>query len=123
MHEMGIAIEIHSACRAAVSEHGPGHILRARVAVGELSAVEPDLLRFAWEAVTADGPDAESQLDVIWCPAHQQCPACEKDVERSEGSWLRLCGECGGPLMVDGGDELDVLEVVFESYDDGDATD
>lgn len=89
-----------------------------RVAVGELSAVEPDLLKFAWEAVTTGGPDAGAQLEVEWQPARQFCAACGGDKPRSTGSWLRVCPDCGEPVQVQGGDALDVLQVSFLQYDE-----
>ena len=117
MHEMGIALEIHRTCREAVRQHGGGVLERVKLAVGELSAVEPDLIRFAWEAVTSEGPDAGCSLEIQWCPARQHCPDCDEQKPRSEGSWLRLCPDCGAPLLVHGGDELDVLEVSFTTED------
>lgn len=115
---MGIAIEVYRACRAAVEHLGPGKIDEARVAVGELVAVEPDLLVFAWQAVTADGPDREARLEVQWCPARQFCTTCNESKDRTEGSWLRLCPDCGQILQVEGGDDLDLLEVGFTTDDD-----
>jgi hydrogenase nickel incorporation protein HypA/HybF len=119
---MGIALEIHRVCREAVRLHGAGRIESVRVAVGELSAVEPELLRFAWEAVVADGPHAGSSLEVVWCPAKQHCSHCGAIEGRTSGSWLRICPGCGLPLEVTGGDELDVLELKFTPEDD-DGTD
>ena len=29
--------------------------------------------------------------------------------ERAAGTWLRLCPRCGGPLSIDGGNELDIV--------------
>lgn len=117
MHEMGIAIEIYHTCREAVREHGKGRLQRVRIAVGELSAVEPDLLSFGWEAVTADTPDEGAELEIEYCRADQRCPACGEAKERSVGSWMRICPDCGAPLEIHGGDELDVLEVSFETDD------
>lgn len=117
MHEMGIAIEIYRTCREAVREHGEGRLTHARIAVGELSAVEPDLLSFGWQAVIADTPDEGAELEIEWCRADQRCPSCNEAKERSEGTWFRLCPDCGAPLQVSGGDELDVLEVSFETED------
>ncbi len=118
MHEMGIALEIHRVCREALAEHGSGRIRVVRLVIGELAAVEPELIAFAWQAVTMDGPDAGSTLDITWCPAVQRCANCGEDKPRSEGSWLRLCPDCGMPLQVLGGNELDVLEVVLETDDE-----
>ncbi len=114
MHEMGIAVEIYRACRQAAPGNGSGRIETVTVAVGELAAVEPELLRFAWEAATAEGPDAGAELAVRWCAARQECPACGETKDRSEGSWLRICPDCGNPLVVSGGDELDIEQIVFE---------
>jgi hydrogenase nickel incorporation protein HypA/HybF len=115
---MGIALEIHRICCDAVRDHGSGRIENVRVAVGELSAVEPELLGFAWEAVVADTRHAGSRIDVVWCPATQRCSRCGEIKERVEGSWLRICPDCGLPLEVTGGSELDVLEVTFLADDD-----
>lgn len=113
MHELGLALEIRRVCAAAVSSYGPGRIEWVRVAVGELAAVEPDLLRFAWEAVTAGTPDAVSRLDIEWHPARQRCPACAAEKPRRVGAWLPVCPDCGHPLEIEGGDELDVVQLSY----------
>lgn len=118
MHEMGIAANIYELAQQSVSGHGPGRLLKVRVAIGELSAVEPDLLRYAWEATTSVTPDAGCEMEVEWHPARQFCPSCKQDRSRSEGSWLRICTECGGPLRVEGGTELDLLQIEYDSEED-----
>jgi len=123
MHEMGIAIEIYRTSLEAVRENGGGRLQRVRIAVGELAAVEPDLLTFGWEAVIIDGPDVGAKLEIDFCKADQRCPQCNEAKDRSEGSWLRICPDCGTPLEVRGGDELDVLEVTFETDDDDEPED
>lgn len=110
---MGLAISIFETCRAAVARHGAGRLEWVRIAVGELSAVEPDLLRFAWEAVTAPTADAGARLDVEWHPARQHCPACRADKPRRDGTWFPVCPDCGAALEVEGGTELDVLQLSF----------
>ncbi|MGD1148657.1 MAG: hydrogenase maturation nickel metallochaperone HypA [Thermoanaerobaculaceae bacterium] len=115
MHELSIAEEIYRVSCAAVAGHGSGRLERVTVAVGELSAIEPELLVFAWQALTQGGPDAGSTLEVEWHAARQFCAACSSDKPRSDGSWLRLCPDCGMPLAVTGGMELDVLRVTFQA--------
>ncbi len=109
MHELGIATEAHRICRASVPA---GHrLVRVELAVGELSAVEPELLRYAWESVVAGTPDEPCALTITWCPAQQTCSTCGVIEERVSGSWLKLCPKCERPLRVQGGQELDVVRV------------
>jgi hydrogenase nickel incorporation protein HypA/HybF len=113
MHEMSIAAEIQRIGRAAIERQGDGRLEAVRVAVGELTAVEPQLLKYAWEALTRGGPDEGARLEVEWRAALQFCPTCGEGKTRGVGSWLRLCPDCGMPLKVEGGSDLDVLEVAF----------
>ncbi len=113
MHELSIAQEIYRVSRAAVAARGTGRLESVKVAIGELTAVEPDLLTFAWEALVGTGPDAGSVLEVEWHPARQFCVACDAEKPRAERTWLRLCPDCGGGLRISGGEELDVLQVAF----------
>lgn len=115
MHELSIATEILRLARRTVTEGGGGRLETVRVAVGELSAIEPDLLSFAWEALTADGPDAASRLVVDFRACRQLCSSCGVVPGRAPGEWLRLCPSCEAPLRVEGGDELDLLSVTFET--------
>jgi hydrogenase nickel incorporation protein HypA/HybF len=122
MHEMGLALEIYRVCRQTADANGGGRLERALLAVGELAAVEPDLLRFAWEAVLADTGDIGAQLEIDFRRACQRCPWCDEPKERTEGGWLRLCPDCGRPLDVSGGDELDILELSFTPYEAGEVS-
>ncbi len=83
------------------------------VVIGELAAVEPDLLEFAWQAQVAAGQDEGARLHVDWRRCRQLCDSCGEVPERAPGSWLRLCPRCGDPLSVLGGDELEVRTVAF----------
>jgi hydrogenase nickel incorporation protein HypA/HybF len=114
VHELSIAQEILATSDRVLADHGGARLLRVSVAVGELTAIEPDLLRFAWEALTSGGRDAGSEIEVEWRPARQHCPTCGMDKPRDGGFWLRLCPDCGGVLQVSGGQELDLLRVEME---------
>jgi hydrogenase nickel incorporation protein HypA/HybF len=114
---MGVVQEIHRIGREAADANGGGRLTSVTVAVGELSAIEPSLLGFAWEAVVAGSPDEGSRLEVEWRPARQLCQACGVVAERAPGTWLRLCPRCDLPLRIEGGDELDVLHVDITQED------
>jgi Zn finger protein HypA/HybF involved in hydrogenase expression len=113
VHETGLAVEIHRVARAVADEHGGGALESVTVAVGDLAAVEPPLLEFAWNAVVDGTADAAAELIVEWERARQDCALCGEVPDRAPGSWLRLCPRCDEPLRVTGGDALDVLRVVF----------
>ena len=113
MHEMSIAMEIYEICSQSVASRRPGRLTVIRLAVGELSAVEPELLHYAWEALTAETPDAGSRLEIDWHPAVQVCPECGVLGKDKTGGWIPLCPDCLKSLRVEGGDELDIVEVTF----------
>ena len=113
VHETAIALEVLRASQKTLAQHGGGKLVRVKVAVGELSAVLPELLIYAWEAAAAGTSAKGAALDVEFCPAVQRCPSCGP-VARQAGVWVPLCPACGSPLQVEGGMELDLLQVEFE---------
>ncbi len=113
MHELNLATEIYRTCRAAIDARGRGRLDAVRVAVGELSAIEPELLVYAFEAVVSGGPDAGAKLEVEWHAARQVCPSCGQRLEHDPGAWLRLCPSCGGVVRIEGGDEMDVVDLTY----------
>ena len=117
MHELGMATEIHRACRSRIATVEGARLERVEVRVGELSALDPDLLHYAWEAITAGGPDAGATLEIAWCPARAVCEACGREAERDHLSWATLCAHCGQRLRIEGGQELDLLRFSYTTTD------
>jgi hydrogenase nickel incorporation protein HypA/HybF len=101
-----------------MADHGGGRLAEVRVAVGELTAIEPELLEYAWESLVAGSPDSGARLVVEWRQAGQFCPVCGTAKERSAGSWLRVCPDCSEPLRIEGGDELDIVRVEFNPLEE-----
>jgi len=115
MHETGIAVEIlHGALRAMQEKNGgmPTQLLRVKVAVGELSSINPEALRQAWQVVVSKSPHESAKLEVKWCPVFRKCPSC--DTVHTNESGLQNCPDCHGPLAVEGGKELDLESVEFD---------
>ena len=115
MHELSLATEIYGICRATIDARGTGRLDSTRVAIGELAAVEPELLVYAWEAVVSGGTDAAAKLEVEWHPVRQTCATCGEVKERAPGDWLGICPTCGGSVQIAGGDELDVIDLTYTS--------
>jgi hydrogenase nickel incorporation protein HypA/HybF len=119
MHELSLAAEVYRLCRARVEGGAASRIDRVKLAVGELSAVEPELLRYAWQAVTEAGPDIGAALEIEWHQAIQVCDGCGARPQRIAPAWHTSCPACGRPLRVEGGRELDVLEFSYSPAPSG----
>jgi len=113
VHELSIATSLLELCERELRTHGDGVLERVRVAVGELSAVEPELLRFAWQGLLAGTRHDGCVLEIEWHPAVQRCDACGVVAERQPGSFLRLCPTCELPLRLEGGGELDLMTLTI----------
>lgn len=113
MHELSIAQALLEVCERELAGRGGGVLESVRVAIGELSSVEPDLLRFAWEALLQDTRHDGAGIEIRFVLARQVCGACGDVPERQPGSWLRICPRCALPLRVEGGDELDLLSMTL----------
>lgn len=112
MHEMGIAAELWRLCAQREHEHGARADV-VRIAVGELASVEPALLELAWRQIAAAPDGTAPRLEIEFCAARQTCARCGDVAERQPGTWLRLCPTCGSALHIAGGDELDLVEVLY----------
>ncbi len=115
MHELSIATALYRQCRGEVDRLGGGRLEAVEVAIGELSAIEPSLLRFAWEAVTSESDDVGAELDVDWREVKHLCRTCGDAGSVEASGWPRTCCECGSILAMQGGRELDVIALKYSS--------
>ena len=109
MHEMAIALQIvEMACDRC--HEGPGRrVARVVVAVGKLSAVLPDALRFCFDEATLETPAAGASLDIVETPGRARCRSCGGLVELE-----RPFGRCAcesTDLEWIAGEELELREV------------
>jgi hydrogenase nickel incorporation protein HypA/HybF len=110
MHEMSITRNIV----AIVGERaGPRRVLRVRLVVGALTAVEPDALRFCFD-VAARGTALEgAALEIIAVPGRALCLECGTEVPLQG-----LVGRCGcGSRRLErlSGDELSIKDMEVEA--------
>jgi hydrogenase nickel incorporation protein HypA/HybF len=68
VHELSIALHI---AELAVERAGDATPCRVVVEIGELAAVMPDALRFAWDALTAHSTLEGCTLDIVQTPGNE----------------------------------------------------
>lgn len=116
MHELSIATALYE----QVKRHTPaGAVVRqARVLIGPMQGIEPDSLRFGWEATwKQDGRQGQNAQEVpelvLDLPGWKlSCPQCSRKWESPE---LYVSCECGcATPAVDGGAELQLISIEVE---------
>jgi hydrogenase nickel incorporation protein HypA/HybF len=96
-------VEAEATARGATAVHG------LRVSLGELSGVEPDLFRTAYETFRAGTACAGAGLALEIVPARWSCPRCGAAIPA--GAVLR-CAPCGTPARLSAGGDALLLESI-----------
>jgi hydrogenase nickel incorporation protein HypA/HybF len=113
MHEMGIANSVLEAVKAE-AEMRPGmRVAKVCVRVGELAGVDPEALRFCFDALVKETALEPLSLEIEFHPRRHRCPSCgqEFDVTNSETQ----CPTCGDPTTLFlGGMELELAYLEME---------
>ena len=103
MHELSIASSLVESILAFVEQHRVTKVLAVRLAIGELSCVETEQLRFCYTAVTRDTAIESAMLEIDPVRALVRCSHCsyegspkywEDALSRAAIPTLQ-CPECG----------------------------
>ncbi len=115
MHEMGIACSVLDAVRAESLRFTGRHICKVGVRIGELAGVDPEAMRFCFDALVR-GTDLEPlALEVDYCPRRHECESCGCHFFSPLDGMP--CPQCGGSTSrLSGGEEL---ELAYLEVDDG----
>lgn len=105
MHEASIVHGLMGILEREAAEHGVTRIVRVKLRIGRLRAVEPQALAACFE-LFAEGTAAEgAELVVDHVPARGRCAGCGHDFVL-EG-FRALCPACGGAeVTLTGGRDL-----------------
>jgi hydrogenase nickel incorporation protein HypA/HybF len=106
MHELGIAMEI---AELATDRAAGAKIMRVVVEVGQLTAVLPDALAFAWDAAIEDSELEGCTLEIIQMPGRGRCRACASEQEMTMPFGRCNCGQTDLELIA--GEELRIREM------------
>ena len=87
MHEMGIANSILEAAQTESARRAEGETLtKIGVRIGEFAGVDPESLRFCFEALIKGTEFEPLQLEIAWCRAGDLC----NSTRRYSGEELEL---------------------------------
>lgn len=114
MHEYSIVSALIDQVRSQAALHGAKGVHRLVVQIGELSGVEVDLLKTAYDTFRHRTVCAGAPMDVVVVEARWECPRCGRAFARGER--LR-CDGCEQPARLVRGDEI-ILEKLEMEVDD-----
>lgn len=112
MHEMALTESIVDIICEEARKQGFGKVRVVRLRVGAMAHVEPEALRFCFDAVSRGTVAEGATLDIRRPPGEAWCFDCGKTVAMEER--FGACPDCGGRrVQMTSGDELriDELEV------------
>jgi hydrogenase nickel incorporation protein HypA/HybF len=110
MHEMSLCQGLLDLIEAEREARGFEHVARVRVAVGAFANVEPDALRFGFEAVTRGTAAEGAELDLDVIPARAWCMPCgDVRLIARRGDPCPVCGSA--QLVLQSGEELRLTEL------------
>lgn len=114
MHEYSIIQALVERVEAEARERHALSIARIRVALGELSGVDPELLSAAYGVFREGTLCRAADLEIRAVPADWVCPVCGRTIERGE---ILRCLSCQTPARLAAGDEI-LLEQIEMEVDD-----
>lgn len=117
MHELSIAHALIGLTR----EHVPdlAQVRSVRVRVGPMQAIEPEAMRFAWDAATDGTPYQGARLVLDYLPWSLHCRSCGRHWEGPDWPVECACGSADVDPV--GSDELTLLSIDVDDMIEPDA--
>ena len=113
MHEMSLAQNVRQIIEESARSQNFQPVRCVVLEIGRLSAVEPDAMRFCFEAVMAGGIAQGARLEIVETPGQGWCEQCACDVPLA--ALYDACPHCGNyQIRVTSGDAMRVRELEVE---------
>lgn len=110
MHEMSLAESVLQIIEESARTRGFRRVHTVVLEIGALAAVEPDAMRFCFDAVTRGSIAEGAGFEVVHVPGTGHCIECGRDTELT--AVYDACSHCGAlPVQVTGGTEMRVKEL------------
>ena len=113
MHEMSLAEGVLQLVEETAMREKAQRVKLVVLEIGRLSSVEPEAMRFCFEAVTSGGIAQGAALEIVVVPGEGWCMACGETVPMEVP--YAACPRCGGyQLRPTGGTAMRVREIEIE---------
>lgn len=111
MHEYSIISALYDRVVQEAGARQATAVTAVHVRIGEISGVDPGLLRTAYDLFRYGTLCAAAPLAIEEVPARWACGGCGSAPAR--GARL-VCPECGSPVRLVAGDEIELLRIELE---------
>lgn len=113
MHELSLAQNVLEIIEESARVQDFRRVRTVVLEIGQLSAVEPDAMRFCFDSVTRGTLAEGAELQIIATPGAGRCLACGAIVAMPEP--YGLCPACGSPrLQITAGNLMRVKDLTVE---------
>lgn len=113
MHEMSLAEGVLRIVENAARDQGFTRVSAVRLEIGQLSSVEPEALRFCFEAVVRGSLAEGATLEILDVPGAGWCMPCAQTVPLA--ALYDSCPRCGGyQVQPTAGTEMRVKDLTVE---------
>lgn len=110
MHEMSLCEGVLQILEDHAQSQGFHQVKTVWLEIGALSGVDPEAMRFGFDAVMKGTLADGATLEIINLPGQAWCLPCSKPV--AVNARYDACPECGSyQLQVTGGDEMRIKEL------------
>jgi hydrogenase nickel incorporation protein HypA/HybF len=113
MHEMGIATSVFEAAQKEAQRYPGSKLLKIGLRIGEWSGVDPESLRFCFEALVLGSEPSPAALDIEFRSRQNRCPTCGTVFALKD--YQTDCPNCGAAVTEPvSGTELELAYVELE---------
>lgn len=110
MHEMALAASMRDIVEDVARRNGAQRVDAVRVELGALACVEPEALRFCFDASMQGSVAEGARLEIAVTPGEAWCMPCSRTVPLARRG--EPCPACGSyQLQVSRGDDMRVTEI------------